>query len=214
MLSLQQAQAWYPADDPVHGFDHVRRVLHLAEQLAAAEGADLQIVRAAALLHDVIPPDRSRAVSRVEHQLSSAEFAAQVLADDGWPPERIAAVQHAIRAHRYRSQIEPPVTIEAQVLFDADKLDAIGAIGVVRAIQFALRGGMPVYAPVSRRFLADGQTEPGEPHSAYHEYRFKLVHIIDRLYTPSARSLAVERHKLMTLFFEGLHNEAIDLTVL
>jgi uncharacterized protein len=216
----------------VHGFDHVLRVYHLAEHLAQTEGADLEIVRAAALLHDAYseqwsvnseqnPPISNQQFlsnlrlarlesinnQRLTHHLSSAEFAGQVLQAEGWPDERIAAVQHCIRAHRFRDRQEPPQTLEAQVLFDADKLDAIGAVGVARAIGYAVQAGQPAYAPPSAQFLESGELEPGEPHSAYHEYLFKLRRIKERMLTTSGRKLAEERHREMAEFFERLADE-------
>jgi uncharacterized protein len=211
MPTIEQARDWYPADDPVHGFDHVLRVYAMAERLAKAEGADLEIVRAAALLHDAGDGFAAQAddpALRQGHQHASAEFAARMLRLEGWPEARISAVQHCIRAHRFRDDSEPPITLEAKVLFDADKLDAIGAIGAARALAFALHAGQPAYAPPSEQFLRSGQTEPNEPHSAYHEYRFKLVKLKDRLFTPTAREIAEERHQMMVDFFERLAKES------
>jgi uncharacterized protein len=116
-------------------------------------------------------------------------------------------VEHCIRAHRFRDRREPPQTIEAQVLFDADKLDAIGAVGVARAIGFAVQAGQPAYATPSAQFLATGEMAPGEPHSAYHEYLFKLRHIKERMFTGTGRKLAEERHRFMAAFFESLAEE-------
>lgn len=204
MPTLTQAQSWYPVD-PVHGFDHVQRVYRLAEQIARAEGADLAIVQAAALLHDAHGDRQSPARrSRTTHHHASAEFAAEILSAEGWPPERIAAVQHCIRAHRFRDDSEPPQTLEARVLFDADKLDAIGAVGVVRAIGYAITHHNPPFAEPSQQFLDTGVLTQGEPHSAYHEYVFKLRKLKDRLYTPTARTIAEERHHVMEAFFEQL----------
>jgi uncharacterized protein len=211
MPTIEQARDWYPSDDAVHGFDHVLRVYAMAERLAEAEGADLEIVRAAALLHDAGDGFASQAddpALRQGHQHASAEFAARVLRLEGWPEARVSAVLHCIRAHRFRDDSEPPATLEAKVLFDADKLDAIGAIGAARALAFALRAGQPVYAPPSEQFLRSGQTGPDEPHSAYHEYRFKLVKLRERLFTSSARQIAEERHQMMVDFFERLAEEA------
>jgi uncharacterized protein len=211
MPTIEQARDWYPSDDPVHGFDHVLRVYFMAERLAQAEGADLEIVRAAALLHDAgdgsaAEPDDHNL--RRGHHYASAEFAAQALAAQGWADERISAVQHCIRAHRFRDNLESPHTLEARVLYDADKLDAIGAIGVARALAYAVRAGQPVYAPPSEQFLRTGQTQAGEPHSAYHEFRFKLVKLKDLLFTPAARLIAEQRHQQMVTFFERLADEA------
>jgi uncharacterized protein len=102
----------------------------------------------------------------------------------------------------------PPETLEARVLFDADKLDAIGAVGVARAIAFAVQAGRPVFAEPSRRFEQTGQTEAGELHSAYHEFIFKLRHLKERLYTTTGRQIAEERHRYMEDFFDRLREEA------
>lgn len=205
-LDLQTARQWYPLNDPVHGFDHIERVYRMAERLAQAEGADWEIVRAAALLHDIEgshPGENNRA----GHHHQSADIAADILRLEGWKEERIAAVQHCIRAHRYRDQREPPATLEAKILFDADKLDVLGAIGVVRVLGYALQSGQPAYAPPSARFLATGEKEPGEPHSAYHEFLFKLQHVKDRLYTAAARQIAAARHAYLQDYFTRLISE-------
>jgi len=206
MPTLEQARAWYAGVDAVHDFSHVERVYRMAERIGRAEGADLEIVRAAALLHDAQGTTPGAEV-RANHHHSSAEFATEVLAAEGWPVERIAAVQHCIRAHRYRDNREPPATLEAKVLFDADKLDVLGAIGVARAVAYATLAGEPVYTRPSARFLQSGEKEPGEPHSSYHEYLFKLSKIKDRLFTPTARSIAEGRHVYLKQYYEQLQAE-------
>lgn len=206
MPSLEQARAWYPEHDPVHGFDHVQRVLALAERFGAQLGADLEILRAAALLHDAAgaaPLSKGRAA----HEHSSAEFARAVLEQEGWPAARIEPVLHCIRAHRYRGE-EQPNSLEAKVLFDADKLDVIGAFGVARTIGYAVQAGTPIFAEPSAQFLDTGELEPSEPHSAYHEYLFKLRRVRGRLHTEPARQLASEREQLLRAFFEQLAAEA------
>ena len=206
MPTIEQARAWYAGADPVHGFDHILRVYRMAERLAQAEGADLEIVHAAALLHDAegATPGGSE---RASHHHSSAEFAAAVLSAEGWPSERIAAVQHCIRAHRFRDDREPPATPEARVLFDADKLDVLGAVGACRTVAYSALDGQPFFALPSQRFLQTGEKEPGEPHSSYHEFLFKLSKIKARLFTPTARALAEERHSYLQQFFERLQAE-------
>lgn len=210
MPDIETARGWYPVDDPVHGFDHVLRVLHMAERLAHQEGADLEVVRAAVLLHDAVDPDAAEQGSdelRLEHHYASARFARKVLLGEGCPEDRITAVEHCIRAHRFRDDRDQPETLEAQVLFDADKLDAIGAIGVARAVAYAAGKNQPAYAEPSEQFRQTGKLEPGEPHSAYHELVFKLAKLKDRLFTQSARQVAEERHQYMVGFFERLKNE-------
>lgn len=208
MLTIETARSWYPMTDPVHGFDHVLRVYQTAEKLAQIEGADLEIVRAAALLHDAEGADTAGGdEGRKDHHEASAEFAAKILQAEGWPDERIAAVQHCIRAHRYRNRSEPPRTLEAKIIFDADKLDVIGAIGVVRTIAFDVVVHAPVFVEPSEHFLSTGEKEPGEAHSSYHEYFFKLRKIKDQLYTPSGQQMAESRHRFMESFFEQLAAE-------
>jgi len=223
MPTIEQARAWYDQADPIHDFDHVLRVLHTAERLALAEGADLEIVRAAALLHDAVgaapgagtgasngaldETAGERSGGRAHHHHHSAGFARSVLEQEGWPDARIQAVLHCIRAHRFRDTSEPPATLEARVLFDADKLDVLGAIGAARTIAYAALDGKPAYAEPSEHFLQTGEVEPGEAHSAYHEYLFKLRRVKDRLFTPSGRRLAESRHQYLEDFFTQLAAE-------
>ena len=160
MPTIKDAQKWYQDKDPVHGLSHVLRVYALAEVLADAEGADIEIVRAAALLHDAEGPGVGD--SRLEHQHASAQFAEKILSEEAWSDARISEVQHCIRAHRFRDQSEQPQSIEAKVLFDADKLDAIGAVGAVRAIAYAVLAGQDLYAPPSAQFILTGEKESGD----------------------------------------------------
>jgi uncharacterized protein len=206
MLSIEQVKKWYEQTDAVHDFDHVLRVYHTAMKLAEMEGADKEIVAAAALLHDVkgAAPGTEE---RKGHHIASAEFAGTALAEEGWQPERIKAVQHCIRSHRYRGDGNKPQTLEAKIIFDADKMDVIGAIGTARTIAYAVLANQPVYAEPSELFCLSGEHEPGEPHSAYHEYLFKLIHIREKLFTPSARAMAQQRHEALVAYFEQLAAE-------
>lgn len=205
MPTIEQAREWYPIDDPVHGFDHVLRVMRSAQQIGNELGADLEILRAAALLHDAAGADPRE--NRAEHESASAEFAQKVLKDEGWTNDRIQEVIHCIVSHRYRGK-QVPESLEAQILFDADKLDVIGAFGVARTLGYAMQADQPMFAEPSEKFQASGEPEPGEPHSAYHEYLFKLRNVKDRLHTNPARRLAAEREKVLVTFFEQLAAEA------
>lgn len=208
--TFTEVQEWYANADPIHAFDHVLRVYKMAERLAEAEGADLEIVRAAALLHDAAgaaPGSETRA----SHHQHSAEIAQKILSEKGWTNERIAAVLHCIRAHRFRSGGEIPESIEAKVIFDADKLDVLGAVGVARVIGYAAAHGQPAYAEPSQTFREHGVKENGEPHSAYHEHIFKLRKIKDRLFTAAARGIAEDRAAYLDAYFERLQEEIAGL---
>lgn len=200
MISIEEAQQLYDGADAIHDFDHVLRVLALAEKLAWKEGADLEIVRSATLLHDVARGHGDR--MSTDHAQAGADLARQLLG--GHPRAKVEAVAEAIGAHRYRSGPSPQ-TIEAKVLHDADKLDAIGAIGVARAFAFGGHEGQRLWAEVD-----DGYEESRgsrEQHTPVHEYHFKLVKIKERLLTQSAREMAQARHQFMVAYFERLEQE-------
>lgn len=211
MPTVEEARSLYDDEDLVHGFDHVERVLRVALWLCERTGADPEIVKAAALLHDAsgaAPAHVGEASSgRATHEQTSAAFAERLLREEGWSENRVEQVTHCIRAHRYRGGVDPE-SLEAKVLFDADKLDVLGAFGIARTLGYAQQAGQPAYAPPSDRFLEEGTREPGEPHSAYHEYLFKLRKVPGRLHTEPARELAAERLPLLRSFFEQLAVEA------
>ncbi len=204
-ISVEEAKAWYQEADEVHSFEHVLRVKAMAERIGKAEGADLEIIEAAAYLHDsrgASPAEGGK--ERKEHHIASAEFAGEVLANKGWSQERIEAVQHCILAHRFRHSGERPETLEAQCLFDADKLDVLGAVGAARTIAYAVLAGQPVFSEPSQQFLETGIKEPGEPHSSYHEYLFKLRKVKNQLFTRTGKAIAQERDAYLTEFYERL----------
>lgn len=205
--TLENAQSWYSSTDPVHGFPHVQRVLNAAEKLGTILGADLEIIRAAVLLHDACDAHPGESEERGNHEVAAADFAREVLEAEGWAPEQIAAVQHCIRSHRYRSK-EEPETLEAQILFDADKLDVVGAFGVARTVGYAVQAGQPIYFPPSQAFFDTGRKAHGEPHSAYHEFLFKLRKVPSEMKTGPGRRLAAKRARIMHEFFNELAVEA------
>jgi uncharacterized protein len=207
MPKIEDAKAWYSIDDPVHGFDHVLRVLHMAERIGKKLGADINILRAASLLHDAAGAHPGGTSGRGDHEHASAAFARQILKEKGWSPKAIDTVAHCIKAHRFRNQ-EHPQSLEAEILFDADKLDVLGAFGIARTIGYALQAGQPIYAKASTKFQKTGEREPDEPHSAYHEYLFKLRHVKERLYTDPAKEIAEGRHELLCAFFDQMASEA------
>jgi uncharacterized protein len=205
MPTIDQARGWYPENDPVHGFDHVLRVRRSAEEIGKELGADLEILSAAALLHDASGADPRE--DRASHENASAQFAEEILQEEGWPGDRIQDVVHCIVSHRYRGN-QKPESLEAKILFDADKLDVVGAFGVARTLGYAMQADQPMFAEPSDQFLESGETIHDEPHSAYHEYLFKLRNVKDRLHTEPARKLADEREKTLVGFFEQLAAEA------
>ena len=196
MIGVEQARALYAAGDAAHDFDHVLRVTTLAVHIAQAEGADVEIVRTAALLHDIGLDN-----GRVGHEEVAAERAHEILA--GQPPEKVKAVAQAIRSHRFRAG-PPPQTLEARCLFDADKLDAIGAIGVARVFAFGGAAGQRLWAEVPEGY---DEHSASDRHTPVHEFAFKLSRLAGTLFTPTARAIAARRHQFMVAYFARLEQE-------
>lgn len=210
MITVEQARALYPVvGGTAHGFDHVLRVTALAVHIAGEEGADAEVVRVAALLHDLT----AAGPGRTDHHVTSAQQARGILLSMGHPAPAVEAVAHCIVAHRFRSPTQgeagaastDPETLEAQCVYDADKLDAIGAVGVARAFAYGAELGQPLWGQVSAEFQEGVRT--GEPHTAHHEYYVKLRCIRDQLYTQTGRRMAAERHRYMTGFFDRMSLE-------
>jgi uncharacterized protein len=203
-LTIDKARALYNEADSVHDFDHILRVLRLAEHIGRDEGADMGIVRTAVLLHDW---GRGEAKAQnSDHAKVAAAFARQFLSDE--PKVWVDAVAHAIAAHRFRTS-PAPATLEAQVLFDADKLDAIGAIGVARAFAYGGAHNQRLWAPLDSVDLEGWEAKGDDPktHTPVHEFVVKLSRIKTRLFTETGRALAEERHHYMAQFYQRLEAE-------
>lgn len=189
----------------VHGADHVLRVAALADSLARAEGADRLVSGAAALLHDLC-----RAEAGGCHAHRAAERARALLVESGFPPEKVEAVVEAVRVHRFSAGLAAP-TLEAQVLQDADRLDAIGAIGVLRAFAYGGEEGRWAYCPEdpfhrTDRPLADGTF------TIDHFYR-KLLVVAGSLGTATARRMARRRHAFLLAYLAELETELAEAAV-
>lgn len=207
MITIEEARRHYDEHDAAHDFDHVLRVWGLAQRLGPAEGADMEILQAAALLHDVGRPEQSR-TGRC-HAEVGAERARVILASH--PAQQVEAVAQAIAEHRFRGD-RRPTSVEARVLYDADKLDALGAVGVARAYAAGGVRGQRLWAEVSPAYAArtplEGRDDlDSEEHTPVHEYQFKLSKLPARMCTAAGRKLAVERCTVMAAFFERLERE-------
>jgi uncharacterized protein len=204
MLTVDEAKAYYHGAESAHDFDHVQRVLALAERLARVEGADVEIVRAAALLHDITRAEED-ARRGGDHAQTAAARAHTILRARGVAPARADAVAHAIAAHRFRGATAPQ-TLEAKILFDADKLDSIGAIGVARAYAIAGVLNQRLWSAVAPDAVATRE-QHNSNHTAAAEFAVKLSKVRERIFTASARRIAEDRHAFMTEFFARLERE-------
>ena len=184
------------------------RVRRNAMRLAKSEGADLLVVEAAALLHDIGRPAELADCGRTCHAELGAQMVREKLPEFGIDDaEFIEHVASCVLTHRYRRRNPErfPKTIEAKVIFDADKLDGIGAIGLARSFHFAGRIGAKIH---NREAEALSEGSYSREDSAYREYLVKLRHVKDNLLTESGRTIASDRHRFMEEFFDELNCEA------
>ena len=191
-----------PGADPGHGLAHVERVVASALKLAAEEGARTEVVLPSAWLHDCVhvakdSPERTRA-SRL-----AAEHAIRFLESAGYAPEALPEIRHAIEAHSYSAGIAPR-TPEARVVQDADRLDALGAIGLARCIAVGAALGRPVYEPEDPFCRARAPDDRGA--SVDHFYA-KLLKLAGTMQTAAGRREAERRTAFLQSFLAQLESE-------
>jgi len=205
MISVEDAQKYYSDTDTAHDFNHVLRVMKMGEHLAKIEGADMEIVHAAALLHDISRAEEDQS-GQGDHAEMAAKRAREILLWRGIPPERADAVAQAIAAHRYRGSVQPQ-TLEAKILFDADKLDSIGAVGIARVYAIAGTLNQKLWSEPREDGIATREQHGDSNHTPVVEFMVKLRHVHTRVYTAAARHIAQERHDYMSQFFKRLGRE-------
>jgi len=209
-LGDDEARSLYADGDAAHDFDHVVRVTRLALKIAAAEGADMTVVRLAALLHDLPVAHGAAGDARLHHHQAAAAAAAALLRTRGAGNELVEQVVHCIRTHRFRDCSEMPQTMAARVLYDADKLDAMGAIGVARAFAFAGRHDNRLWSAPWDAIEPDGAKPAGNEYTPVHEYVFKLRRLQATLYTVTGRAMGESRQQVMDAFFARLDAEMAE----
>ncbi len=179
-------------NDLSHSWPHTERVYMLCVKIGSREEADLEVLKPAALLHDT-----GMHIDRKNHEKVGAELAEQVLV--GF--EKKEEVVHCIKAHRFSNDTEPE-TIEAEVLQDADNLDAMGAMGIARTMAHSGAFNRPIYTPEK-----DCEEYDGESESAAAHIREKLLKIKDSLNTETAKKMGEKRHAFMEKYLEKLKRE-------
>jgi uncharacterized protein len=189
---VEKAKACFDGQDPAHDWYHNLRVMALCERIGREEGADMDVLRLSALLHDIGRAEERR--TKECHAEIGARECVPLLREEGYEDTLIAKVQKAILTHRYRKN-NPPTTLEERILFDADKLDSIGAIGVARAFAYSGVIGQPLQAD-----------DPAQ-HTPAQEFARKLIHLKERLMTATAKKIAEERHAFMVSFFQRWERE-------
>ncbi len=201
------ARARTSAVEPAHDFQHVLRVAGNARAIGAAEGARVEVVEAAALLHELFnyPKDHPESARSGE---VCAEHAAKVLREEGWAEAEVEAIAYCIRVHGFSRGLRAE-TLEARVLQDADRLDAIGAIGIARCFATCAAMQRPFYQPEDPFCAA---REPDDKQWGIDHFYRKLLKIPEQLHTASARRLGAARAAFMTSYLQQLRGELAPST--
>ncbi len=211
LLALAQAVLEQEGtQDASHDYDHILRVIALAETIQAQEGGDLPVIWAAVTFHD-IGQERER-LHGGDHALIGAEMAHDLLYGTQFPQASIPAVQQAIREHRMTGGTLPG-TGEGRILYDADKIDCLGAIGIARLYCITGRYNQKIYTPVPADIV-----EPVDPlvvrtlrrrpdYSPSIEFQLLFDNLPTRMATVTGKALAQERYDYMNAFFRRLQQE-------
>ena len=198
------------AADSAHDFDHLERVMALADLLQKQEGGDLPTIWAAVALHD-IGQERER-LHGGDHAIIGAEMAADLLTGTIFPQQAIPIVQDAIREHRLSGGMTPG-SVEGRILYDADKIDCLGAIGIGRLYCITGSYNQKIYSPVpdditmpvNPRVIRDLRRRPD--YSPSIEFALLFDGLPERMATTTGRQLAQERYNYMAGFFARLQKE-------
>ena len=193
--------------DSAHDPQHIYRVLYSALQIAKTEdNVDYDVLITACLLHDVGRKEQFEDPSLC-HAEVGAEKAYQYLMQNGFSETFAEKVRHCILTHRFRKSRQPE-TIEAKILFDADKLDVVGAMGIARTLMYKADMKEPLYRLLPDGTVSDGTHDLGQ--SFFREYKVKLEKLYDRFYTQTGAKMAQQRKTIAAAFYESLYREVCD----
>ncbi|WP_242832335.1 HD domain-containing protein [Desulfosporosinus orientis] len=188
---IQVAQGFYSRKDQAHDLEHALRVREWGKRIAQEEGGDSTVIELAALLHDI---GRSGAVEKT-HAESSAGLAVNILQKNGYSEDIVRRVKEAIISHSLEAG-HKPISLEAKILYDADKLDFVGAIGLVRL--FTLAG-------------VQGWNLVGK-NSCQEFYLEKICGYREHLFTKSAKTYFDPLFHYMEGFWQELHTERLKFS--
>ena len=193
--------------DAVHDVNHIHRVLNVALNIAETEeNVDFDVLITACLLHDIGRQaemnDRSLCHAKV-----GSEMAYAYLTEQGFENTFAAHVRDCIATHRFRKDA-PPHSIEAKILYDADKVDVAGALGIARTLMFKAALDEPLYTMLSDGTVSDGSQDSDI--SFFQEYHYKLKHLYGKFFTKRAAEIAREREVAAANFYESMLREVTE----
>ncbi len=200
----EMIKPYFEGTNTCHDFDHVERVYNLALQLSEKdEEINKDIVKLAVLLHDIARKEQDKSKGKICHVSRGAEIAKEILEGLKIKEELVKEVIHCIETHSFRKD-NFPKTKEARILYDADKLDSIGAIGILRSASFGGSVGARIHNPEIKPSFKTCYTKQD---SAYHEYVIKLSKIKNKMLTKEGKKIAEQRHDYMKNFFNRANKE-------
>jgi uncharacterized protein len=187
-----------------HDWEHTQRVIHNAELLMSKEkDVNKEVVRLGAILHDIARADEIAIKGKQCHAVRGSKLAEEILIAEGIEENLRKRIVSCVKRHRFRSS-DKPIAIEEKIVYDADKLDSVGAVGIGRAFLFAGRSGAKVHNTEEEALNSESYSEED---TAYREYLIKLRHIPEKMMTETGRKIAKERVKYMSKFFKRLNKE-------
>ena len=193
--------------DSAHDREHIYRVLYTALQIAEEEtDVDMDVLVCACLLHDIGRQEQFENPALCHAQVGG-EKAYRFLVENGFSEEYARRVQNCIVTHRFRENHQPE-SLEAKILFDADKLDVTGALGVARTLMYEGIVSAPLYTRKADGRISDGEGDDAS--SFFREYHFKLKRLYNRFYTKAGKTMAKSRQKAAEDYYQALLGEVND----
>ncbi|MDQ5875566.1 MAG: HD domain-containing protein [Thermoproteota archaeon] len=189
--------------DPAHDFHHIMRVYKNAEIIGRSEGTDMEVLLPAVLLHDIVVyPKGSAKSSRSSDE--SADLAKKILDNYGYPQKKINQICYCIRAHSYSKKVVP-TSLEGKILQDADRLDALGAIGIARTFSVSGSENRTFYN-ANDPFCRSNRNLDDNRWTLDH-FQTKLLNLEENMHTKTAKKIARERTRFMIFFISQLQKE-------
>lgn len=206
-VKMEALEKWvkdyFEYDASGHDWAHTNRVRNRAVAIAKAEGADLDLVEKAALLHDLADAKFHKS------EEAGWDYLKTGMTDLGFDQEDIDAITEVIRTVSFKGgQNEPPKTLEGKIVQDADRIDAIGAIGIARCFMFAGNKGDVMHDPgLPPRTSLTEQSYREERNTAINHFYEKLLTLKDTMHTDASKRIAEERHAFMERYLDQFFDE-------
>jgi uncharacterized protein len=201
-----------------HDLDHVIRVYKMAVRIAKEEkNVDLDVLKSAVLLHDIarVKEDKDK-TGKICHAVESARMSEEILASLNYSKNKIEKIKKCILAHRYKTECKAE-TIEEKILFDADKLDSLGAIVIMRAGMWLGRNNANIFPKMTlEKYIKEnlvegkinGRIKDNSKHCIYYEHEIKNKKLPGVMHTKTGKKIAKERLKFLDMFLDRLRKEA------